>query len=302
MNITPTVENPSDGDQRSPGIHDPDKQEPQGPRRRIWRILLWVAVALAALVAATIAVLYFGRDKAEELTQDDALADFRDAAEGSVETDGLPSAGVYAATASGTESIGLPGFDEPLGPSAPVTVTTDIQGCFTYKADFNSHHWRSWKFCPTDTATFALVGLESWTARKAPALDIETLSTYVCDTPLDLLWNDMTAGQNRAGACTGTTDTGTTDSDDSVTDDAGEVKVLSVAEQVTIGGQTLDAIRIQVTDNLSGDQSGSEVGTWWLDPATGLPLRLSTESSLSGGLSDYSEQIDLELDTLTPAT
>ena len=185
---------------------------------------------------------------------------------------------------------------EELGPNAPVTVTHDGD-CFIYRADFNSHHWRAWTFCPTDSATFALEGLESWTARKAPALDIETLSTYVCDTPLGFMWDGMAEGDTRSGSCTGTSD-----ADDSVTDDAGEVEVLATGETTTIDGQDVETLQIRLTDNLSGDQTGSEVGTWTLDATTGLPLRISTEASLTGGLSDYSEQIDLELGTLTPAT
>ncbi len=283
-----------DGPPDAPSDPESPDADPQPPRRR-GRILAWVALGLVALVAIAVAVFFFGRDRAEELTQDDALAGFRDGAGASADTEGLPPAGVYAATASGTESIGLPGFDEPLGPSAPVTVTHDGD-CFVYRADFNSHHWRAWTFCPTDGATFALERLESWTARKAPALDIETLSTYECSTPLEFLWDGMSEGETRSGACTGTTD-----SDDSVTDDAGEVEVLG-REVVSVDGADVDAIRVRLTDNLSGDQTGTEVGTWWLDEETGLPLRVSTEADLTGGLSDYSEQIDLQLDTLTPAT
>ncbi|MEZ5267904.1 MAG: hypothetical protein R2789_04800 [Microthrixaceae bacterium] len=230
-----------------------------------------------------------------KLTQDDALAGFRDSAAEVNDDEGLPAAGVYAATASGTESIGLPDSTRRSDPT-PVTVTHD-DDCFTYRADFNSHHWRAWTFCPTDSATFALEGLESWTARKAPALDIETLSTYVCDTPLGFMWDGMADGDTRSGSCTGTSD-----ADDSVTDDAGEVEVLATGGTTTIDGQDVETVQIRLTDNLSGDQTGSEVGTWTLDATTGLPLAISTEASLSGGLSDYSEQIDLELDTLTPAT
>ncbi|MCO5321372.1 MAG: hypothetical protein M9922_08245 [Microthrixaceae bacterium] len=289
------VQTTLDGSPGSPaGPNSP--ASPAKPPRRWGRIAMWVALGLVALVVVAVAVLFFGRDRAEQLTEDDALAGFRDTAAEAVETEGLPAPGVYAATASGNESIGLPGFDEELGPNAPVTVTHDGD-CFVYRADFNSHHWRAWTFCPTDSTTFALEGLESWTARKAPALDIETLSTYVCDTPLGFMWDGMAEGDTRSGSCTGTSD-----ADDSVTDDAGEVEVLATGETTTIDGQDVETLQIRLTDNLSGDQTGSEVGTWTLDATTGLPLRISTEASLTGGLSDYSEQIDLELGTLTPAT
>lgn len=267
------------------------------PRRRTPRVLFGAALALLVLVVVGGLWFFLGRDQAQELSDSDAVADFRAGGGESVEDDGRPVAGVYAATASGNESIGLPGFDESLGPSAPVTVTYDDSGCYTYRADFNSHHWRSWTFCPTDTATFSLQHLESWTARKAPALDIATLSTYTCDTPIDFLWPDMASGDSRTGACTGTTD-----SDDSVTDDDGELEVLDTEETITIDGEDISAVHLRTSDTLSGAQTGSEHGEWWLDATTGLPLRVSVESALGGGLADYSEQFDLELSTLTPAT
>lgn len=256
-------------------------------------------VVLALVVLVVLAFLWFflGRDQAEELSESDAVADFRAGGGGAAERDGRPVAGVYAATASGNESIGLPGFDETLGPGAPVTVIYQDGGCYTFRADFNSHHWRSWTFCPTDTATFSLQSLESWTARKAPALDIATLSSYACETPIDILWPDMATGATRNGKCTGTTD-----SDDSLTDDSAEIEVLDTEETITIDGEDVDVVKVRTFDTLSGDQTGSERGQWWIDATSGLPLRVSIEAALDGGLSAYSEQFDLELSTLTPAT
>jgi len=175
-------------------------------------------------------------------------------------------------------------------------VTHGEDGCFSYKADLNSHHWRSWTFCPSDTATYSLTTLESFTARKAPGLDIATLTTYECDQPLDIFWDRATVGQTRAGACTGTSDT-----DDGVTEDAGTVEVLEIGE-VTVDGERVTAVRVRTSDRFSGAQSGTEVGEWWLDADTGLPLSVDIEASLTGGPSDYAETIRLALSTLTPAT
>lgn len=49
---------------------------------------MWVALGLVALVVVAVAVLFFGRDRAEQLTEDDALAGFRDTAAEAVETEG----------------------------------------------------------------------------------------------------------------------------------------------------------------------------------------------------------------------
>lgn len=255
--------------------------------------------AIVALAALALIVFYVGRDRATELTDDQALIDFR-AASGTTESsdlgDNLPPAGVYAATASGQESIGLPGFDETFGPNAPVTLTHGDGGCMTYRADLNSHHWRSWTFCPGDEAGFTLVELQSFTARKAPGLDLATLSTYRCEQPLNVFATDAAVGEVRTGSCTGTSDI-----DDSVTQDAARAEVLEDTT-LDVGGDRVDVRRVRTTDTFSGAQSGQEVGEWWLDATTGLPLKLSIDARLDGGVSDYAEQIELALTSTSPST
>ena len=275
--------------------------EPEGPgvrrpRRRFRRVVIGIGVVVLLLLVAAALWFFLGRDEARQLGNDQAVADFRANGGASSDSAGRPAAGVYAATASGKESIGLPGFDENLGPNAPVTVTHGAGGCYTYRADFNSHHWRSWAFCPTETATFSLTKEESWTARKAPALDIATLATYACGRPLDFLWKGVTVGETRSGACTGTSDI-----DHSVTADAASIEVLDVGT-ISVGGKRTDVVHVRTTEICSRAQTGSEVDEWWLDATTGLPVKLLVNSSLTGGPSDYAETPHLQLTTTTPAT
>ena len=281
-------------EQRQPAPND--EGHPPKDRRRVGKVVLITLGVVVVLAVVAALVFFLGRDRAEELTDDQALADFRASAGEVSADDPRPAPGIYAATASGQESIGLPGFDEELGPNAPVTVTHGEDGCYTYRADLNSHHWRSWTFCPTDTATYALTQLDSWTARKAPGLDIATLTTYACDQPLDVFFEGAAAGDTRTGACTGTTD-----ADELVTEDAASVEVLEVGS-TTVDGERVEAVRVRTSDEFSGAQSGTEVGDWWLDATTGLPLKVQIEASLTGGPSDYAETIRLELSTRTPAT
>lgn len=288
-------------DRPSADEHPGPDDEPAGrSRRRARTVLLAVAAVVVVVVVAAAVWFFFGREAATELSDDQALTEFRATGGGTdgaaSDTPGRPAAGVYNATASGTESIGIPGFDDQLGPNAPVTLTHGDGGCSTYRADFNSHHWRSWTFCPTADAEWSLTGLESFTERKAPGLDLATLSTYTCEEPLDLVWSGATAGERRSGACTGTSDT-----DDAVTRDAGTVEVLAPAS-ITIGGERIEALRVRTVDTFSEAQTGSEVGEWWLHPDHGLPLRISIDAELSGGAGNYSETFELELSTLTPAT
>ena len=266
------------------------------PRRRLWRVLIGIGMVLLLVIVAAVLWFVLGRDPARQLGDDQALTDFRASGGAASDAAGRPAAGVYAATASGKESIGLPGFDESLGPNAPVTVTHGDGGCYTYRADFNSHHWRSWTFCPTETATFSVTRMEGWTARKAPGLDIATLATYTCVRPLDFLWPGAAIGDTRTGACTGTSDM-----DDSVTADAGSIEVLDV-KAMTVKGESVDVIHVRSTETYSQAQAGSEVDEWWLDAKTGLPVKVVVDASFTGGPSDYSETPNLELSTLTPAT
>lgn len=273
--------------------------DPPARRPRRWLRALFICVgAVVLLVAAAGAWFVIGRDSAEQVASGDALADFREQAGdlGTQVAAGLPAAGVYEAEASGTESIGLPGFDEELGPTAPVTVTHGDAGCFSYRVDFNSHHWRAWTYCPSPTATFALTGVQTWTARSAPGLNLDTTATYRCEEPLDVLWPDAVAGDRRQGSCTGTNDL-----DDGVTLDAAEVEVLD-RTTVTVDGEEVAAVHVRTTETFSQAQSGSEVGEYWFDAATGLPLRISVDSRASGASGDYSERFELALTTLTPAT
>lgn len=266
----------------------------KGSRRR--RVLLIVAAVIVVLLALAAAWFVLGREQAEELSDDQALVDFRAGQGAAGAAEGRPVAGVYAATATGVESIGLPGFDEQLGPNAPVTVTYGDGGCFTARADLNSHHWRSWTYCPSATATFALVGLETFTERSAPGLDLATLSTYRCDVPLDVLWSGAVAGETRTGHCTGRAEV-----EDTVTDDVASIEVLGT-EQLEIGGDTVETVHVRTVDEFSEAQTGTETGEWWLDAATGLPLRARIDAALSGGAGDYSETIELDLTSVRPAT
>jgi hypothetical protein len=272
--------------------------EPVGepPRRRGRKVLTVVLAALAVVLLAGVAWFVFGRDQAREIDTTEALDEFRAANVGSGEGDGRPTAGVYPATVTGVESIGLPGFDEELGPNAPVTVTHGEAGCFTYRADFNSHHWRSWTFCPSASATFALVASDSWTERSAPGLEIASLATVECQSPADVLWAGAAVGDTRSGACTSSNDV-----DEGVADDAVRVDVLGT-DTLTVGDREVDVVHVRTTETFSGSLTGTEVDEWWLDAATSLPLRLVIDARLLGGQSDYTETADLQLTSLTPAT
>jgi len=273
------------------------------PRRRritLGRVLIALALVVVLLVGAGVAWWIFGRDHAEPVSTDSVVKDFRDSGSTGAPSGG-PPVGVYAAVATGTEDVGFPGLTESLGPNAPVTVTAGDGGCFTYRVDFNTHHWRNWQFCPTDGAAFALARTQSYTTRNLPGVDFgSSLNTYVCDTPVPYLWTGAQVGDRRQGSCTGTSDTIS-----GVTTDTGVAEVLGLTT-VTVGGTDVDVVHIRVTDTFGQAQSGHETDEWFLDSSTGLPVKIVIESDITSdtpvGTADYVEKATLDLATLVPAT
>jgi hypothetical protein len=284
----------------APGAELPDPDdttpEPRRPRRVLWRVLIGIAVVVVVAILAAVGWFFFGRDQATQRSTDAALEDFRQSGAAGTEADGRPAAGVYDAVAQGSEDIGLPGLTESFGPGAPVTVTHGDGGCFGYRVDLNTHHWRSWTFCPVGEATFALTVADTSTVRDVPGLDVDSLTTYTCQTPVPYLWPGAAVGDRREGSCTGVSDT-----IDGVTGDAGMVEVLDLGT-MTIGGTEIDVVHLRSTDTFTDSQVGTEVDEWWIDVATGLPVKLVIDADLTSSVGDYIEKGTLELTSLEPVT
>ena len=291
-----------DGPAPAPG--DAPDPVPQGPRRRritVGRVLLGLGVLIVVLVVAGAAWWFLGRDEAEQRSTDSVVEDLRASGETASNDVGRPAFGVYAATATGTEDVGFPGLTESLGPNAPVTVTHGDGGCFTYRVDFNTHHWRTWRFCPGAGAAFALDQTESYTTRNLPGVDFgSSLNTFTCSTPVPYLWSDAVVGETRAGTCSGTSDT-----IPGVTTDGAVVEVLEHTT-LTIGGNEVAVVHIRATDTFGDAQVGHETDEWWLDASTGLPVKVVIDSRMTSdspvGSLDYVEKGTLELTTLDPTT
>ncbi len=271
---------------------------PARPARRhvLRKVLMGLGILVVLVIGAGAAWWFFGREEARPVSSDTALQQFRDSGATGAQGDGRPALGVYSAIATGSEDIGIPGLTESFGPEAPVTVTHGDGGCFTYRADLNNHHWRSWTFCPTSDATFALRSADTSTVRNAPGLDVDSLTTYTCQTPVPYLWPDPTVGDSRSGSCTGTSDT-----IEGITGDAGTVEVLDLGT-LTVGGTEVAVVHLRSTDTFTDAQTGTEVDEWWLDVRTGLPLKLAIDADLTSSVGDYIEKGTLELTSLTPVT
>jgi hypothetical protein len=78
----------------------------------------------------------------------------------------------------------------------------------------------------------------------------------------------------------------------------GEMRSLGT-EQLTVGGRRLGGLHVREIARVAGGDGGREATDWWLQPGTGLPLRLAftsrTSRSLEVGRAHYREHADLRL-------
>lgn len=264
-------------------------------RRVVWRVLIGLVVAIVLVVGAAALWFFVLRSGAGERSTEDALNDLRASGATGGAAEGRPAVGVYTASATGSEDIGIAGLTESFGPNAPVTVTHAEGGCFVYRVDLNTNHDRGWTFCPTADATFALTALDSTTRRDVPGVDVDSVSTYTCETPIPYLWPDPVVGDTRSGSCTGVTDV-----IDGTTADEGTVEVLGLTV-LTIGGREVSVVHLRSTDVLTGAQVGREVDEWWIDARTGLPVRLVIDAETTSSVGDYREVATIEITDLVPA-
>jgi len=83
----------------------------------------------------------------------------------------------------------------------------------------------------------------------------------------------------------------------------GEIHDLG-REQLVVEGRGLTAIHVQTVGKVAGGDSGTETTDWWLEPKTGLPLRIAfasrTKRPLRIGTARYSERADLRLVSTNP--
>jgi hypothetical protein len=75
-------------------------------------------------------------------------------------------------------------------------------------------------------------------------------------------------------------------------------------EQLTVGGRRLGALHLREIARVAGGDGGRETTDWWLQPGTGLPLRLAltsrTSRPLKLGRAHYRERADLRLVSTGP--
>lgn len=277
----------------------PGGSRPVGEHRRHWvRWGVITGATLGALVVVVGVVVFLGREEATERSTDDVVEQLREQGGVTAPPSAVgPDAGVYPGVGDGNEYVGFSPLDEPFGPSIPVTVTYTEDGCWTYRLELNSHHSRGWELC-TDQDGLAQRAGDTVTSRVFPGIDFENTSTFVCDPPARLLRRGASPGDTAEGSCLGTA-TGL----EGETTFAGDSTVIG-PETLDIDGTAVDVVRVRREGRLTGAQDGLEVVEWWIEPETGLPVRIEFDTTVSTdtpfGPIDYRDVGAVELTSLSP--
>ena len=177
----------------------------------------------------------------------------------------------------------------------PATVTHEGGGCWTFRIDYSTNHWQSWRYCPHDGGLDE-VGGQGYQRWDFGAFASETTSTFECDSPT--IEAHQEPGDEWAQRCTGTS-TGV----EGTTITEGPYRFVGT-ETLTIGGERVRALRYHRERTTSGNQEGSESSDVWFSAETGMPLRnvrkLEAVSGSVIGPVRYTEEGRFELTSLDP--
>lgn len=180
----------------------------------------------------------------------------------------VPAAGVYMYTGSGSERVSVPPKTQDDGPSMPGTVTRQGDGCWSIRIDFSDAHWEGSSYCASGGGLVE-TGRQGWMKWDYVAVVVADTSTFSCQPPEPVLPANLDSRTGQRFTCTGSNDqlktgpvlmTGTT-------------TVVGV-DQLTIGGQKIEAVHVRETATFSRGQTGSHATEVWYGP-DGMPVRVS---------------------------
>lgn len=176
-----------------------------------------------------------------------------------------PAEGVYEYRGTGSESLSAPPKSQSEGPRMPGTVEHRDDGCWTFRLDYSTNHWREWDFCPSPTA-LRQEGSRVYQRWNLVVTTVDNLATLICDPPAVVMETGMEPGDVWDAECRGrnTRISGTTISTGTHT--------LVAIEPVTVGDVSVDTFHFRDERVVTGAQSGREEFDFWLS-ADGLPVR-----------------------------
>lgn len=260
------------------------------------RILAVAGVVVLALVAVG-AFLFWPRGTTE-VTESDALDDYRDrgsattvapAEEGSsLRTVPLP--GVYTYRASGQEDVKLgplPAETRPFPETITAVVVALGDNCFDVIVKLFEQHTEDTRYC-VDDATLTLAAH----TKHQKIGPLSPTATMACD-PRTLL---ASSADRHDLACTLELSGGPA----AISATLAGTATRGQSEQLTIGGEQLEATPLTIAYKVSGGLSGTWTEVLWLS-SEHLPLRIERTLDLSGPAT-FKETSQLDLESLTPTT
>ncbi|HET6915866.1 MAG TPA: hypothetical protein VFH56_07220 [Acidimicrobiales bacterium] len=271
-------------------------QEPPPPARRRGRRWPWIAAAAVVAVVATVAALFwFGGDAAKQVSMDKARSRLPSGQTGPLGQ--RPAPGVYQYTGSGTDRLTLPPESQPQGPSMPGTVTLQGADCWAFRIDYSTHHWQTWNFCWRG-GEMQQTGGQLWQLWPVGPMSVTNSTSVTCTPAVPILRARPIPGETWNGHCSATSSAV-----------KGTMQATSVYRylgrtELKVNGVGVPAEHLSIAQTDQGSQKGTETYQMWVQPGSGLLLRLDHDIKVSTatpfGTSTYTETGTFSLASLTP--
>lgn len=246
-------------------------------------LVVLASLTLAGIAAAVVWRIVL-RDTATPASIEDALVRYRAAA---ARGDTPIPQGVYVYATTGSESISaLGGTTHRYPPRSTITVTRAPCG-MELRWDVLRARSTSWTVCATGERAQRLDG---WVERHVFFGQTDNTVWECNDSPW--LVDPSAVGTRTSHICSG-----------GDTTMAGTLDVLGI-EPVRVGGTLLEAVHLRLQAEEDGVARGPLVEERWLEPETGLPLRLRyrvrTANDSPIGDVTFEERYELRLTSLEP--
>ena len=259
-----------------------------------------VGVVLVVVFAVALGgfVYLWSRSDAEPVGLADARRRFLEDRVADPGPDGpyTPPEGVYAYRGSGSESLSQPPKSQTEGPGIPGTVTHEAGGCWSFRLDYSTNHYRVWDLC-ADPSGLREIGGTVFQRWDFVVSTIDTLERTRCDPPAVVISSTMTPGDRWESRCEGQNSAidGTT-----VTE---TVHRFVGWDRVRVGNRTVDAMHLRDRGVVSDAQSGTEAFDLWIT-ADGLIVkgrqRIVVDSDSPIGNITYTQEGEFSLVRATP--
>jgi hypothetical protein len=200
---------------------------------------------------------------------------------------GRPARGVYLYMGSGTDKLSLPPLTQAQGPTMPGTVTYQGNNCWTFRVDYSSHHWQTWRFCRQANGDTTEVGGKIWQLWPVGALRESNTTNLTCTAGTMWLPANATAGQTWRSHCRGTSSAvpGVMHSD-------GPYRFVRNTT-LEVAGKPVPTAQFLQLRTETGAQRGTERDEFWVDTTNGLPVKMyqniSVVTATPFGTSTYTQ-------------